>query len=96
MAIHFLIAKYLQKDSNLASASQISECWRLTNGQYFHSSRFIVHAIRAMMPQDMAGRTDDDFIETLYYEDDALSDFLATFMWSQKTSGFAFPSTKTS
>jgi hypothetical protein len=33
IAIHFLIVKYFQKNANLASASQISECWRLTNQQ---------------------------------------------------------------
>jgi hypothetical protein len=30
----------------------------------------------AMMPEDMAGRTDDELMETFYNEDDALLDFL--------------------
>jgi hypothetical protein len=74
--IHFLIAKYLQKDSNLASASQISECWRLAKEQYSCSTCSTVRAIPAKMPQDMTGRTDYEIMETLYNEDDALSGFL--------------------
>jgi hypothetical protein len=76
MPIHFIIVKYLQKDANLASASQTSERWRLTNKQYSHYQRSTVHAIWDMMPQDIAGCTDDEIMETFYNEDDALSDFL--------------------
>jgi hypothetical protein len=70
MAMHFLIVKYLQNDAHMTSASRISEHWHLTN------ACSTVRAIRAMMPEDMADRTDDDIMEKLHDEDDALSDFL--------------------
>jgi hypothetical protein len=76
MAMHFLIVKYLQKYANLESAGQISECWRLANEQYSWSTHSTVRAIRDVMPEDMAVRTDDETMETLYNEDDALSDFI--------------------
>jgi hypothetical protein len=76
MAMHFLIAKYLQKDATMTSASQISERWRLTNEQHSRSTPSMVRAIRTTMHEDMADRTDDDIMEKLYNEDDALSDFL--------------------
>jgi hypothetical protein len=76
MAIYFLITKYLQKDANMTSASRISGRWRLTNEQYLGSPRSTVRAIRAIMPEDVAGHTDDKIMEKLYNEDDALSDFL--------------------
>jgi hypothetical protein len=97
MEMHFLIAKYFQKDSNLASAGQIFERWRLANKQYSRSAHSTVLAIRATMSDDMTGRTDDEIMETLYNEDDSLSDFLyAGFLWRQSMSGFTFPSTITS
>jgi hypothetical protein len=76
MAMHFLIANYLQKDANMTSASQISEHWRLANEQYSRSARSTVRAIRDMTPEDMAGCTDDDNTEKLCNEDDVLSDLL--------------------
>jgi hypothetical protein len=76
MAMYFLIAKYMQKDTNMTSASQIYERWRLANEQHSRSARSTVPAIRAMIPEDMADRTDDKSMEKLYNEDDALSDFL--------------------
>jgi hypothetical protein len=75
MAMHFLIVNYLQKYANMESAGQISERWRLTNKQYSQSARSTAGAIRSTMPKDMAGRTDDEIMEKLYNEDDALSDF---------------------
>jgi hypothetical protein len=76
MAMHFLIAKYLQKYANMTSAGHISERWRLTNEQYSRSARSNVRSIRDMMPEDMSGRTNGEIMEELYNEDDALSDFL--------------------
>jgi hypothetical protein len=76
MAVHLLIVNYLQKDANMESAGQILERWRLTNENYSRSTRSTVRVIRAMMSEDMAGRTDYEIMEKLYNEDDALSDFL--------------------
>jgi hypothetical protein len=82
MVMHFLIAKYLQKDANMTFASQILERWRLTNEQHSRSPRFTVRVMRAMMPEDMADHTDEEIMEKLYNEDDALWDFLlAGFLW---------------
>jgi hypothetical protein len=50
MAMYFLIVKYLQKDANMTSASQISEFWRLANKQHSLSARSTVRAIRDVMP----------------------------------------------
>jgi hypothetical protein len=76
MAMYLLIAKCLQKDANMESASQISERWRLANEQYSWFVCSLVRAIRAMMPEDVAGCTNDEIMEKVYNEDDALSDFL--------------------
>jgi hypothetical protein len=76
MVMHFLIVKYLQKDANMTSASQISELWRLANEQHSRYARSTVCATRFMMPEDTAGHTDDKITEKLYVEDDALSAFL--------------------
>jgi hypothetical protein len=76
MAMYFLIAKDVPKEANMTSASQISERWHLANQQHLRSARSTVRAIRAMMPEDMADGTDDEIMEKLYDEDDALSDFL--------------------
>jgi hypothetical protein len=51
MAMHFLVAKYLQKYVNMTSAAQISERWRLANDKYSQSSRSMVRASRAIMPE---------------------------------------------
>jgi hypothetical protein len=66
MAMYFLIAKYLQKYANMESAGQISERSCLTNEQYSRSTHSTVRAIRAMMPKDTAGRTDDKIMDKLY------------------------------
>jgi hypothetical protein len=60
--MNVLIAKYLQQYTNLASAGQISERWCLTNEQYSWYARSTVRVIRAMLPDDMAGCTDDEII----------------------------------
>jgi hypothetical protein len=59
MAMHFPVAKYLQKYANLTSAAQISERWRLSNEKYSQSAHYTVHAIRAFISNDMAGHTND-------------------------------------
>jgi hypothetical protein len=76
MAMQFLIVGYFQKDANMTPAAQISERWRLDNEKYSQSAHSMVRVIRAIMPDHMAGRTDDEIMEKLYHEDDALSDFL--------------------
>jgi hypothetical protein len=76
MVMHLLIAKYLQKDANMTSAGQISERWRLTNEQHSRYARSTVHAIGDVLPEDMADRTDDEIMEKLYNEDDALLHFI--------------------
>jgi hypothetical protein len=76
MAMHFLIAKYLQKNATITPARQISERWRLANEQYSRSARYTVRVIRAMMPEDMDGRTDYEIMEKLYNEADAHSYFV--------------------
>jgi hypothetical protein len=75
-AMHFLLAKYFQKYVNMTSAAHITKRWSLTNEKYSQSARSTVHVIRSILSEDMAGRTDDEIIEKLYTEDDALSDFL--------------------
>jgi hypothetical protein len=75
LAIHFLLAKHLQKEANLTSSSLVSERWRIANEQNSSSARSTVRAIRAMLPEDMADRTDDELLE--YYKvDGTLSDFV--------------------
>jgi hypothetical protein len=75
MAMHFLLAKYLQQDANLTSSSLVSERWRVANEQNSRSARSTVRAIRAMLPEEMAECTDDELLE--YYKvDDTLSDFV--------------------
>jgi hypothetical protein len=59
MVMQFLIAKYLQKDANMTSSSQISELWRLTNEQHSRSACSTVRAIRAVIPEYMADRIGD-------------------------------------
>jgi hypothetical protein len=76
MTMHFLFAKYLQKDANMTSASHISERWRFANAQHSCSACSTVSAIRDIMPEDMTDCIDDEIMEKLYNEDDALSDFL--------------------
>jgi hypothetical protein len=75
LAMHFLLAKHLQKDANLMSSSLVSERWRVANEQNSRSARSTVRAIRAMLPEEMADRTDDELLE--YYKvDDTLSDIV--------------------
>jgi hypothetical protein len=75
LAMHFLLAKHLKKDANLTSSSMVSERWRVANEQNSRSARSTVRAIRAMLPEEMADRTDDELLE--YYKvDDTLSDFV--------------------
>jgi hypothetical protein len=74
LAMHFLLAKHLQKDANLTSSSLVSERWRVANEQNSRSTRSTVRAIRAILPEEMAHRTDDELLE--YYKvDDTLSIF---------------------
>jgi hypothetical protein len=75
LAMHFLLAKHLKKDANLTSSSLVSERWRVANEQTSCSARSTVCAIRAMLPEEMADRTDGELLE--YYKvDDTLSDFV--------------------
>jgi hypothetical protein len=75
LAMHFLLAKHLQKDADLMSSSLVSERWRIANEQNSRSARSTVRAIRDMLPEEMADRTDDELLE--YYKvDDTLSDFV--------------------
>jgi hypothetical protein len=70
--MHFILAKHLKKDANLTSSSLVSERWRIANEQSSRSARSTVRAICAMLPVEMANRTDDDLLE--YYKvDDTLS-----------------------
>jgi hypothetical protein len=73
--MHFLLANHLKKDANLTSSSLVSERWRVANEQSSRSARSTVRAIRAMLPEEMADRTDAELLE--YYKvDDTLSDFV--------------------
>jgi hypothetical protein len=75
LAMHFLLANHLKKDANLTSLSLVSERWRVANEQNSSSARSTVYAIRAMLPEEMADRTDDELLE--YYKvDDTLSYFV--------------------
>jgi hypothetical protein len=51
LAMHFLLAKQLQKDANLTSSSLVSERWRVANEQNSLVARSTVRAIRAMLPE---------------------------------------------
>jgi hypothetical protein len=73
--MHFLLAKHLKKDANLTSSSLVSERWRVANEQNPRSARSTLRAIRAMLPEEMADRTDEELLE--YYKvDDTLLDFV--------------------
>jgi hypothetical protein len=63
LAMHFLLAKHMQKDANLTSSSLVSERWRIANEQNSRSARSTICAIRAMLPEEMADRTDDELLE---------------------------------
>jgi hypothetical protein len=76
LAMHFLISIYLQKEKNATSVGQVSERWRVANEQYSRSVRSAVRDIRTMMTTDMVDHTDEEIMQTLYKEDEALSDFL--------------------
>jgi hypothetical protein len=72
--MHFLLVKHLQKDANLTYSSLVSERWRIANEQNSRSACSTARVIRAMLPEEMADRTDDELLE--YYKvDDTLSDF---------------------
>jgi hypothetical protein len=59
----------------LTSSSLVSERWRIANEQNSRSARSTVRSIRAMLPEEMDDRTDDELLE--YYKvDDTLSDFV--------------------
>jgi hypothetical protein len=75
LAMYFLLAKHLQKDANFMSSSLVSERWRIANEQNSRSARSTVRAIRAMLPEEMADRTDDELMEYCKV-DDTLSDFV--------------------
>jgi hypothetical protein len=73
--MHFLLEKHLQNDANLTSSSLVSEHWRIANEQNSRSARSTVCVIRAMLPEEMADRTDAELLE--YYKvEDTLSDFV--------------------
>jgi hypothetical protein len=73
--MYFLLAKHLKKDANLMSSSLVSERWRVANEQNSRYARSTVRAIRAMPPEEISDRTNDELLE--YYKvDDTLSDFV--------------------
>jgi hypothetical protein len=73
--MHFLLAKHLQKDANLTSSSLVFERWCVANEQNSRSARSTVRAICAMLPEEMADRTDDELLD--YYKvDGTLSEFV--------------------
>jgi hypothetical protein len=75
LAMNFLLAKHLKKDANLTSSSLVSERWYVANEQNSRSARSTVRAIRAMLAEEMADRTNDELLE--YYKvEDTLSDFV--------------------
>jgi hypothetical protein len=59
----------------LTSSSLVSERWRIANEQNSRSARSTVRAICAILPEEMADRTDDELME-YYNVDDTLSDFV--------------------
>jgi hypothetical protein len=63
LAMYFLLAKHLKKDANLTSSSLVSERWRFANEQQSRSAHSTVRAIRAMLPEEMVDRTDDEILE---------------------------------
>jgi hypothetical protein len=63
LAIHFLLAKHLQKDANFMSSSLVSERWRIANEQNSRSARSTFRVIRAMLPEEKADRTDGELLE---------------------------------
>jgi hypothetical protein len=73
--MHFLIAKYLRDDKKNASATHISERWCLAHEQYSRSAPATVRALRNLMPADWGSQTYSQIMETLYDEDEAISDF---------------------
>jgi hypothetical protein len=75
VAMYFLIAKYLRDDKNNATATHITERWRLAHEQYSRSAPATVRALRTLMPADWGTQTDEEIMETLYDEDEAVSDF---------------------
>jgi hypothetical protein len=75
LAMHVLLAKHLQKDANVTSSSLVSERWRIVKEQNSRSACSTVRAIRDMLPEEMADRTNDELME--YYKvDDTLSNFV--------------------
>jgi hypothetical protein len=79
--MHFLIGKYLRDDKNNASATHISERWRLSHQQYSRSVPATVRALRTLMSADWGTQTDAEIMETLY---EAISDFHQTGFLCQK------------
>jgi hypothetical protein len=75
LAMHFLLAKHLQKDASLTSSSLVSERWRIMNEQNSRSAHSTFCAIHAMLPEEMDDCTDYELLE--YYKvEDTLSDFV--------------------
>jgi hypothetical protein len=73
--MHFLLVKHLQNDATLTSSSLVPERWRIANEQHSRSAPSTVRAIRAMLPEELADRNDDELLE--YYKvDDTRSDFV--------------------
>jgi hypothetical protein len=57
--MHFLIAKYLRDDKNNATATPISERWRLAHDQYSWSAPATVRALRTLMPAYWGTQTNE-------------------------------------
>jgi hypothetical protein len=58
-----------------ACALWISERWRLAHEQYSGSAPATVRALRTLMPADWGTHTDEEIMDTLYDEDEAIADF---------------------
>jgi hypothetical protein len=59
VAMHFLIVKYLRDDKNNATATQISERWRLAHEQCSRCAPATVSVLRTLMPADWGTQTDE-------------------------------------
>jgi hypothetical protein len=53
----------------------LSERWRRAHDQYSGSAPATVRALQTLIPADWGTQTDEEIMETLYTEDEAISDF---------------------
>jgi hypothetical protein len=69
------IMECLRDDNNNASVKQILERWRLAHDQYSRSAPATVRALQTLMPADWGTQTNAEIMDTLYDEEEAISDF---------------------